>query len=88
MRLRASLLATVTVVATACSPSGSPPTPTVSAPSSSIPVTPSSTAQPPPPGLETLDHLIFIVQENRSFDHYFGSFPGADGIKFRAAGSP
>ncbi len=27
-----------------------------------------------------LDHLIFIVQENRSFDQYFGTFPGADGI--------
>jgi phospholipase C len=27
-----------------------------------------------------LDHLIFIVQENRSFDHYFGTYPGADGF--------
>ena len=93
MRFRASLLALATVVAAACSPSGSPPSPTVSAPSSSSAssggVTPSlSTAQPPPPGLETLDHLIFIVQENRSFDHYFGTFPGADGIKFRADGTP
>jgi phospholipase C len=25
-------------------------------------------------------HVIMIVQENRSFDHYFGTFPGADGI--------
>ena len=41
-----------------------------------------------PPGLETLDHLIFIVQENRSFDHYFGTFPGADGIEFRKDGKP
>ena len=31
-------------------------------------------------GLGALDHLIFIVQENRSFDHYFGTYPGADGI--------
>ena len=31
-------------------------------------------------GLFKLDHLIFIVQENRSFDHYFGTYPGADGI--------
>ena len=29
-----------------------------------------------------LDHLIFIVQENRSFDHYFGTYPGADGFRF------
>lgn len=33
-----------------------------------------------PPGAEKIEHLIFIVQENRSFDHYFGTFPGADGI--------
>ena len=25
-------------------------------------------------------HVIIIMQENRSFDHYFGTFPGADGI--------
>ena len=31
-------------------------------------------------GIFNLDHVIFIVQENRSFDHYFGTFPGADGI--------
>ncbi|HEX9122273.1 MAG TPA: alkaline phosphatase family protein [Actinomycetota bacterium] len=30
-----------------------------------------------------IDHLVFIVQENRSFDHYFGTFPGADGIPMR-----
>lgn len=40
------------------------------------------------PGLETIDHLVFIVQENRSFDHYFGTFPGADGIALRADGTP
>jgi phospholipase C len=32
---------------------------------------------------EHLEHLIFIVQENRSFDHYFGTFPGAEGIPMR-----
>ncbi|HEX9122595.1 MAG TPA: alkaline phosphatase family protein [Actinomycetota bacterium] len=29
---------------------------------------------------DKLEHLIFVIQENRSFDHYFGTFPGADGI--------
>ena len=33
-------------------------------------------------GIFKLDHLIFIVQENRSFDHYFGTYPGADGFRF------
>jgi phospholipase C len=27
-----------------------------------------------------LGHVIIIMQENRSFDQYFGTFPGADGI--------
>ena len=35
-------------------------------------------------GIFKLDHLIFVVQENRSFDHYFGTFPGADGIPMKA----
>jgi phospholipase C len=34
-----------------------------------------------PGGIFRLDHLIFIVQENRSFDHYFGTYPGADGLE-------
>ena len=38
------------------------------------------------PGLDKIDHLIFIVQENRSFDHYFGTFPGADGFPTNAQG--
>lgn len=24
-------------------------------------------------------HIVFIIKENRTFDHYFGAFPGADG---------
>jgi len=38
-----------------------------------------------PGGIFKLDHLIFIVQENRSFDHYFGTYPGADGLPYDAA---
>ena len=34
----------------------------------------------PGAGIMNIDHLIFVVQENRSFDHYFGTFPGADGL--------
>jgi phospholipase C len=26
-----------------------------------------------------IDHVVFIVKENRTFDHMFGRFPGADG---------
>ena len=37
-------------------------------------------------GRQKLQHLIFIVQENRSFDHYFGTFPGADGFPTTPSG--
>ena len=26
-----------------------------------------------------IEHVIFLVKENRTFDHYFGAYPGADG---------
>ena len=31
-------------------------------------------------GIHQIRHVIVIMQENRSFDSYFGTFPGADGI--------
>jgi phospholipase C len=42
----------------------------------------------PHEGLDKLDHLIFIVQENRSFDHYFGTYPGVDGLTIGEDGQP
>ncbi len=33
-----------------------------------------------PPGIEKIQHFVFIIQENRSFDHYFGTYPGAEGL--------
>jgi len=29
--------------------------------------------------LSSIQHIVFIIKENRSFDQYFGTFPGADG---------
>jgi phospholipase C len=39
----------------------------------------------PPPrvslrGIHKIQHVIIVMQENRSFDNYFGTFPGAAGI--------
>jgi phospholipase C len=31
-------------------------------------------------GIHKIRHVVIIDQENRSFDSYFGTFPGADGI--------
>ena len=50
----------------------------------------SSTGQRPaarsvvaPEGIHKIKHVIVVMQENRSFDHYFGTYPGADGIPRR-----
>ena len=42
----------------------------------------SNTSQPTAQatGIQKIKHVIVIFQENRSFDSYFGTYPGADGI--------
>ena len=44
-------------------------------PTLKIPPRPSSNAT----GLAKIQHIVFVIKENRSFDNYFGTFPGADG---------
>ncbi len=93
VRSLVACLAAAALVAASCSRNGEvPPTTTaVQTTRASAPSATTSSETPSPaaePGIEQLDHLIFIVQENRSFDHYFGTFPGADGIDFRADGTP
>ncbi len=34
-------------------------------------------------GIAKIKHVVVIMQENRSFDTYFGTYPGADGIATR-----
>jgi phospholipase C len=41
---------------------------------------PSSGATAAPQGIHKIKHVIVIMQENRSFDSYFGTYPGADGL--------
>src|SRR5439155_7980612 len=65
-----ALLLCVTVVLTACAPSGAPALGT------------RATSSPPPSGTKSpIDHVIVIYLENRPFDQLFGLFPGADGIE-------
>jgi phospholipase C len=45
----------------------------VSAPSEGVQV-------PTLQGIHKIRHVIVIMQENRSFDSYFGTYPGADGL--------
>ncbi|GAA0390035.1 phospholipase C, phosphocholine-specific [Microbispora corallina] len=43
-------------------------------------------ARPVPPGdLSDLRHVVFVMQENRSFDHYFGTMRGVRGFGDRNA---
>jgi len=91
--IAAALLA-LAIVAAACSePSASgAPTPSRAASGTPAPATASPSSVVPLTKLEQarshIEHLIFIVQENRSFDHYFGTYPGAEGIPMTADGKP
>ena len=71
-----ALVAAACTTATANSSAGSSP--------SSEPIAEGSTL---PEGATKLEHLIFVIQENRSFDHYFGTYPGADGIPRKPNGA-
>jgi phospholipase C len=46
-----------------------------------------ATTTEPLAGIHKIQHVVVIMQENRSFDSYFGTFPGADGIPM-ANGKP
>jgi phospholipase C len=64
----------VAVAAIGCSSSG---------PSKTSPSTSPSTSAPAAvlvPEIHKIKHVVMIMQENRSFDSYFGTYPGADGI--------
>jgi len=45
--------------------------------------TSASRSAAPAGDIHKIQHVIVIMQENRSFDHYFGTFPGADGIPMK-----
>jgi len=34
-------------------------------------------------GIQKIRHVVIVMQENRSFDEYFGTFPGTDGLPMR-----
>src|SRR6202035_231985 len=41
---------------------------------------PSPATAAEPQSIHKIQHVVMITQENRSFDSYFGTFPGANGI--------
>ena len=42
--------------------------------------TPATQAASQAQGMNKIEHIIWIIQENRTFDNYFGTYPGADGF--------
>ena len=53
----------------------------VAAPALGLRDAPASAAVPklPAPGRSGIDHIVVVMMENRSFDHFLGWMPGADG---------
>src|SRR4029078_13012826 len=43
----------------------------------------STASRPPLRGIRRIRHVIVIMEENRSFDNYFATYPSADGIPMR-----
>ena len=78
MRTVVTAMAFLSLVAAACTSDTTSTDPTG---------TTTTSSGPEPEGIFKFDHLVFIVQENRSFDHYFGIYPGADGIPTNPDGS-
>ncbi len=71
------------ILVAACGIVGRPPGGAIPLPQASS-APPTSTSMPVSPDLamarEKIKHVVIIMQENRSFDSYFGTYPGADGI--------
>ena len=80
--LSVSLAALVAAACSAASAETGPRAPAGTATASGIPDAPIDAVA----GINNITHVIVIMQENRSFDHYFGTYPGADGFPRNAKG--
>jgi len=41
---------------------------------------PGSSGKPRQADITVIKHVVFIIKENRTFDNYFGTYPGANGV--------
>ena len=76
----------VTTTPTTVPPSGQGlSTGQVSLPSTPVSLSPPPITVVPAPGegIHKIQHVIIIMQENRAFDGYFGTYPGAEGIPMK-----
>ncbi len=73
--------APTTAAAATSTPQPAPTSTPVSAPTAAPSPTSAPAASNQPGALQDkIKHIVVIMQENRSFDQYFGTYPGADGI--------
>jgi phospholipase C len=75
-------LAVLALMAVACSTSPAPPVGRGSGSGTTGPGRP-EVVKGGASGIHKIKHVVIIMQENRSFDTYFGTFPGADGIPMK-----
>ena len=68
---RRTVIASAAAVAGAAGMSGLLPTRLAAA---------AAAAEPEAFSLKQIKHVVYVMQENRSFDHYFGTFPGVRGF--------
>jgi phospholipase C len=43
-------------------------------------LSPAAAPATPAEGIHNIQHVVMVMQENRAFDNYFGTYPGANGI--------
>ncbi|HYM16650.1 MAG TPA: alkaline phosphatase family protein [Dehalococcoidia bacterium] len=90
-RLLPAIVAAIALALASCgggSTKSATPTGTRGAPATAQPnptpgASSSATASAAAAGIHKIQHVVVIMQENRSFDSYFGTFPGADGIPMK-----
>src|ERR1043166_1837565 len=83
-RTLAVATAVAAVVFVGCTSGG----PSIATRPGSVSTAESSAVSTTDPSGGKIKHIIIVMQENRSFDQYFGTFPGADGFTLDANGKP
>ena len=76
----AATLGAAGALLSACAPAR-----TVSPIMASTTIRTATTVKPAGSDLGAIDHVVMLMQENRSFDHYFGTFPGVRGFDDHSA---
>ena len=82
IRFGLTVLAVATVLVACTNGSDTPDVPAVLDPGQATSLAPASPSDPAvvAQARSKIEHVVFVIKENRTFDNYFGMFPGADGV--------